>query len=214
MKLLCDGSSEYDGFVSMARVDGLWNTCNPAAPVGADDRNAFVAAIVREHGQRLRRYLRAHLPNAPSDVADLEQEVYLCLLRTPRHHAIQSPRAYLFTVARHVLCKHHLTQSNLPESLPMMDLVAKMDSYAVEDPGAQLEVHQRFEEVDQAVRKIAPQAYATFVLRGRFGFTLEEIAGKLGVSRPMIKKYFSQVVGHCRKQFDVRYNVVECDTNI
>jgi RNA polymerase sigma factor (sigma-70 family) len=178
-----------------------------------EDRNAFVAAIVREHGQQLRRYLRARLPNAPSDVSDLEQEVYLCLLRTPRHDTIQSPRAYLFTVAHHVLCKHHLTQSMMPESLPMAELVAEMDSYAVEDPGAHLEMHERFEEVDRVVREISPRVYATFVLRGRFGFTLEEIAGRLGVSRPMIKKYLAQVVGHCRRQFDFQYNVEECDTN-
>jgi len=169
--------------------------------VSANDKQAFVTGLVRSHGQRLRRYLAARLRNADTDVPDLAQEVYLRLLRMPSHENIQSPQAYLFTVAHHVLYEHRMRQSAMPENIQMTELVAEMESYIEEDPGTRLDARQRLEQIDRALKEVSPRAYATFVLHRRFGFSLEEIAGHFGVSRPMVKKYLAQAVIHCRKHF-------------
>jgi RNA polymerase sigma-70 factor (ECF subfamily) len=168
----------------------------------ADDKQAFVAALVRDHGQRLRRFLAARLRNATTDVPDLVQEVYLRLLRMPRHETIRSPQAYLFTIAHHVLYEHRLHQSATPEAVQMTDVLAEIESYVEEDPATHLETHQRLEQLDNALKEISPRAYATFVLHRRYGYSLEEIAGQLGVSRPMVKKYLAKAVIHCRRRFD------------
>ena len=168
----------------------------------ADDKQAFVAALVRDHGQRLRRFLAARLRNATTDVPDLVQEVYLRLLRMPRHVTIRSPQAYLFTIAHHVLYEHRLHHSATPEAVQMTDVLAEIESYVEEDPATHLETHQRLEQLDNALKEISPRAYATFVLHRRYGYSLEEIAGQLGVSRPMVKKYLAKAVIHCRRRFD------------
>ena len=167
----------------------------------ADDNQAFVTALVTQHGQRLRRYLAARLRNAAADVPDLVQEVYLRLLRIPRHQAIRSPQAYLFTVAHHVLYEHRLSKSAIPEAVEMSDLLAEMESFVAEDPAVHLETRQRLEQLDRTLKETSPRAYATFVLHRRYGYSLEEIAAYFGVSRPMVKKYLAKAVVHCRQRF-------------
>jgi RNA polymerase sigma factor (sigma-70 family) len=168
----------------------------------ADDKQAFVAALVRDHGQRLRRYLAARIGKAAVDVPDLAQEVYLRLLRMPSHESVRCPQAYLFTIAHHVLYEHRLSQSATPEAIALTDVLAEMESYVEEDPAIQLDARQRLEQLDRALMEIAPRAYATFVLHRRYGFSLQEIGVHLGVSRAMVKKYLAKAVTHCRQRFD------------
>ncbi len=170
--------------------------------MATDSRRAFVSALVRDHGQRLRRFLAARLRNAAADVPDLVQEIYLRMLRMPEHEIIRSPQAYLFTVAQHVLYEHRMHQSATPESVQLTDLLAEMESYVEEDPATHFDLRQRLEELDSALKEISPRAYATFVLHRRYGYTLEEIGAQFGVSRPMVKKYLAKAVLHCRQRFD------------
>lgn len=130
------------------------------------------------------------------------QEVYLRLLRMPKHETIRSPQAYLFTVAHNVLYEHRLSQSTTPESVQMTDVIAEMEAYIAEDPAMQVENRQRLEQVDRALQEVSPRAYATFVLHRRYGYSLEEIATHFGVSRPMVKKYLAKAVVHCRQRFE------------
>ena len=170
--------------------------------LAADGRQAFLVALVREHGQRLHRYLAARLgPGAP-DVPDLAQEVYLRLLRMPRHESVRNPQAFLFTIAHHVLYEHRLSQSKSPEEPVEFTDLAEMESYVEQGPETHYYTRQRLQELDEALREIAPRAYATFVLHRRYGFSLEEIAAHFGVSRGMVKKYLATAVVHCRRRFD------------
>lgn len=168
----------------------------------ADDRQAFLSAIVRDHGQKLRRYLASRLRSTTADVSDLVQEVYLRLLRMPSHETIRSPQAYLYTVAHNVLYEHRLSQSTSPEAVEMTDVLAEMENYTADDPAAHLETRERLQEIDRTLRQVSPRAYATFVLHRRYGFSLDEIARQFGVSRPMVKKYLAKAVIHCRRHFE------------
>jgi RNA polymerase sigma factor (sigma-70 family) len=167
--------------------------------VEPDGKKAFVAALAKEHGQGLRRFLAARLREAVDDIPDLVQEIYLRLLRVPNHEAIRSPQAYLFTVAHHVLHQHKMSLAATPESVDLMDVVADMEAQAVEDPGAQLDLRRRLQALDVLLQQVPPRCRATFILHRRFGFTLEEIGAHLGVSRPMAKKYLVKALVHCRR---------------
>jgi RNA polymerase sigma-70 factor (ECF subfamily) len=167
-----------------------------------DDKKAFVAALVREHGQNLRRYLAVRLREAAADIPDLVQEVYLRLLRVPRHDTIRSPQAYLFTVAHHVLHQHKMSLAATPESVDAMEALAEREDFVAQDPAVQLEVRQRLEKLDQVLKEISPRCRSVFLLHRRFGFSLEEIAVKLGVTRPMAKKYLFKAVAHCKKRLE------------
>jgi len=170
--------------------------------MAAEDKQAFVTTLVREHGQRLRRFLASRLRHAANDVPDLIQEVYLRLLRIPHQESIRSPQSYMFTVAFHVLHQHKLTLADAPETIDPIALTADFDACRDSDPALQFEARERLNQLDRTLRELPPNVYASFVLHRRYGFTLEEIASELGVSRAMVKKYMARAVAHCREHVE------------
>jgi RNA polymerase sigma-70 factor (ECF subfamily) len=170
--------------------------------VQADGKKAFVAALAKEHGHGLRRFLASRLREAADDVPDLIQEVYLRLLRVPNHDTIRSPQAYLFTVAHHVLHQHKMSLSAIPESVDVMDVLAEMQAHIVDDPATQLDVRRRLQELDALLKEVPARSRVAFILHRRFGFTLDEIAQQLGVSRPMVKKYLVKALAHCKQRVE------------
>jgi len=172
----------------------------PADPV--DDKRVLVADLARNHGQRLRRFLARKLRSAEQDIPDLIQEVYLRLMRVQRTDTIRSPQAYLFTVAFHVMYQHRLNLAAVPESVDILDALADSESYAQDDPTSLLDARQRLAELDRALQELPRNAQATFILSRRYGYSLEEIATQLGVSRGMCKKYLATAVAHLRSRVD------------
>jgi len=171
------------------------------ADLRVEDKQAFVTEIATKHGRRLRRYLAARLRNA-ADASDLTQEVFLRLLRVERHESIRNPEAYVMTVAGHVLHQHTLRSAMAPESLSAVDVLVDLQSAIETDPVAQIDAQKRLQQLDQALERLAPNVHATFVLHRRDGMTLEEIAQRLGVSRPMVKKYLAKAVLQCREHLE------------
>jgi RNA polymerase sigma factor (sigma-70 family) len=169
--------------------------------MSTNEKQAFIAALARAHGLRLRRFLELRLRGASADAPDLVQDVYLRLLRMPRHETIRSPRAYLFTVARNVLHEHQLSRATAPKEVEMNEMLAEIEAYVQDDAQGYIDACRQLEEFDRALSGCPPRAYATFVLHRRYGYTLEEIAAQLGVSRGMVKKYLAKAVQHCRQYF-------------
>lgn len=166
--------------------------------MAVEDRRAFVTEIATQHGTRLRRYLAARLRNA-ADVSDLVQEVFLRMLRVERHESIRNPEAYVMTVAGHVLYQHALRSAAAPEALSGLDMLVDLQTAIETDPVAQIDAQRRLQALDRALEHCAPNVHATFVLHRRDGMTLEEIAEKLGKSRPMVKKYLAQALLQCQE---------------
>jgi RNA polymerase sigma-70 factor (ECF subfamily) len=172
--------------------------------VPVDDKQAFVADIARTHGTRLRRFLAKKLRTAEQDIPDLVQEIYLRLMRVQHHEAIRSPQAYLYTMAFHVIYQHKLSLAAIPEAVDILDALADSDAYAEDDPAALLDARQRLAEMDRVLRQLPRNIHATFVLSRRYGYTLDEIGGHLGVSRGMVKKYLARAMAHFRMHFDAQ----------
>ncbi len=166
------------------------------------DVQTFVADLARQHSQRLRQFLAKRLPHAEQDIPDLMQEIFLRLMRVRRIESIRSPQAYLFTVAFHVMYQHKLSVATVPESVDVLDALADSEAYAEEDPSILLDARQRLAKMDRALQQLPRNVQATLVLRRRYGYSLEEIAKELGVSRRMCKKYLEMAVAHFRHNFE------------
>ena len=170
--------------------------------MSVEDKQAFVSALAREHGERLRRYLASRLRTAADDIPDLIQEVYLRLLRVPHQESIRSPQAYMFTVALHVLHQHKLRLAESPEAIDPAALIAELDACADSNPASQLEARERLGHLDRTLQELPRRVYVTFVLHRRYGYSLEEIGQHFGVSRAMVKKYLARAVAHCRERLE------------
>lgn len=168
--------------------------------MATDSREKFLGDMVDGYKSRLRRYFAARLHDV-TDIADLAQEVYLRLIRVDRHERIRNPEAYLFTIASHVLAQHSLqAREHERKCVDLAD--PETDGYlAFETDHAQrIDLERRADEMKQVIEKLPPNPQACFVLHYREGWTLDEIAVRLGVSRSMVKKHIARAVLHCREQ--------------
>jgi RNA polymerase sigma factor (sigma-70 family) len=167
--------------------------------VPIDEKQTFVTEIERQHGRSLRRFLASRLRNT-AEVADLAQEVFLRLLRIQRHETIRSPEAYVITIAGHVLQQHALRKAAKPEPIEFMEALQELDVRSADDPVFRTETQQRIDELERALRSLSHKARVVLILHRRDGYSLEEIAAQLGISRAMAKKYLAQALSHCRQR--------------
>ena len=159
----------------------------------------FVAEVAAKHGQRLRRFLAARLRNS-SDTADLAQEVFLRLLRVERFEQIRNPEAYLLTVASHVIHQHSLTHVTTSATVEASDALLDEHIATDSDPVAHVHLERRLEALDHALARLPARTRAVFVLQRRDGYTLDEIAAQLGISRSAVKKHLAKALAHCSRQ--------------
>jgi RNA polymerase sigma factor (sigma-70 family) len=172
--------------------------------LGLSDKQAFVADIEKQHGQRLRRFLASRLRYGAADVQDLAQEVFLRLLRINHHETIRSSEAYLYTIAFHVLHQHVLRRSAMPQAVEITELINELESAPESDPVRQFETQQQLAELQRALQQLSPKAQAVLLLHRRDGYSLEEIGAHLGFSRAMAAKYLSKALLHCRQRLQVK----------
>lgn len=156
----------------------------------------MVAQLAAKEGTRLRQFLRRRVRNA-ADVPDLMQEVFLRLLRVPRHESIRTPEAYLMTIARHVAQQHKL---RLPEnSVNLEEVLEELRSFSAADPLLEATAEQCQAGLEQALQRMSPKVQATFLLHRRDGLTMDEVSRRLGISKPMAKKYLVKALVRMRK---------------
>jgi RNA polymerase sigma-70 factor (ECF subfamily) len=172
------------------------------ASVAPETKFAFLSALEKQHGRQLRRYLAGRMRNAGADLPDVVQEIFLRLLRIPDHDAIRNPRAYLYTVASHVLHQHALRETATPESIDISEVAFELQAVPEDDPELQAQLDQRFEQIRRELRAISPGAYATLILHRYYGLPLGEIARHLGVSYSMTKKYLAKALKYVEKKLE------------
>jgi RNA polymerase sigma factor (sigma-70 family) len=170
--------------------------------VSSDPKYAFLTAMEKDHGRQLRRYIAARMRNAVSDVPDLVQEIFLRLLRIKDQETIRNPRAYLYTVASHVLHQHALKRTATPEFIEIADVASELQSIPDTDPALQAELDQRFEEIGRGLRAFSPGAYATFMLHRYHGLPLKDIGRQLNVSHVTAKRYLAKALEFIEKQLE------------
>lgn len=155
--------------------------------------------MATRYGRGLRRFLSVHLRNA-QDVPDLAQEVYLRLLRVNHHEAIRNPEAYLFTVAGHVVRQHLLRQSAGTTSIDITEAISELALPAEEEPPGILENSQRVEKFKKEVLDRLPRRVgAALVLHRIRGYSVQETATMMGLTRETVKQYLADAVRRCRK---------------
>lgn len=165
--------------------------------MGEEDKNRMVAQLAAQQGARLRQFLRRRVRSA-TDIPDLMQEVFLRLLRVSHHETIRSPEAYLMTIARHVAQQHRLEAA--PENFAELDdVLADLRSCSTSDPVLEVTAEQCRDELEDALHHMAPKVQATFLLHRRDGLTIDQVSERLGISRPMAKKYLVKALVQFRK---------------
>jgi RNA polymerase sigma-70 factor (ECF subfamily) len=166
--------------------------------MAVEGKRDLVADLASTHGEQLRRFLARRVRNR-FDIPDIIQEVFLRLLRVPNQESIRSPEAYLFTVARHV-AQQHLLRESVPPSAEWHMMQNGLTAAA--DPALEISALECLQGFEQALSDLTPKARAAFLLHRWDGLTLDEIGIRLGVSRPMAKKYLAKALVQFRRRLE------------
>jgi RNA polymerase sigma factor (sigma-70 family) len=167
--------------------------------LAAEDKNALVEELAAKHGEQLRRFLSARVNNA-ADVPDIIQEVFLRLLRVPNPETIRTPEAYIFTIARHVAQQHKLQTAARAGTRNLDEMLEELRTATEVDPALEVYAQQCVEQLDEVLTQLSPKARLTFLLFRRDGLSIDDISARLGISRPMAKKYVVKALVAFRKR--------------
>ena len=167
----------------------------------AADGKRTVDEFVATFGPSLRRFLLSCIRNS-AEVPDLLQEVYLRMLRVPNLESIRSPEAYLYTIARHVVHQDSLRRVKGRQAVQAMELPEGPTADPDADPAQQLVAQQTLDTLERTLEQLSPKVRACFLLHRRDGLSVDEIATRLGISRPMVKKYLVRALTRLRKQLE------------
>ena len=129
------------------------------------------------------------------NAADITQDAFVRLLL--KHTALQelsTPRAYLVKIAKGLIIDQWRRQELEQRYLEALRLDTQ-PSLASQEVQAML--IETLLEIDAMLNRLNPRARQAFLLAQIDGLTYQEIAGTLGVSERMVKKYMATAMMHC-----------------
>lgn len=150
-----------------------------------------------EHRGWLVHWLQRRLGNA-FDAADLAQDTFARLLAgapaQPQTPALRAPKAYLATVAKHLLI-NHLRRRSLEQAW----LSALADVPEQHAPSAEqlAEILQALQAVDAMLDGLKPKVRSVFIMAQIEGYPYAEIAVQLHISERSVKRYMAEALTEC-----------------
>lgn len=158
----------------------------PAEP--AIPFKGLALTVLNHYGKSLHQYLMRRLRGA-HHVRDLEQEVYLRLLRVACGELVRDPQAYMYRIASHVVFefKQRAAQERVTFDSDAVEDWADNTQDGSIDPLADQLIAER--ELQRALATLQPQWRAAFVLHMRDGLTHAEVAERLQISAHTVKKH-------------------------
>jgi RNA polymerase sigma factor (sigma-70 family) len=146
----------------------------------------------------LRRFLARRRAGSAADIDDIAQEVFLRLLRYDRSELIDYPQAYLFKIASNVSAEWAMRSSRrMPHhSQWLTELVDALS------PEVEVEREALDEQLRAAVNALPARAREILRLHFADSLTYEEIAGRLGVTRKVVKRDIARAYGALRISLD------------
>lgn len=162
-----------------------------------------IAELYSEHHGWLRGWLNRRLGNA-AEAADLTQDTFIKVLLTQRKpgselptegmSVLRAPRAYLATVAKHLLINYLRRQSLEQAYLEALSILPEPE---IPSPERQILVLEALQEVDAMLDGLPSKVRLTFILAQVEGLTYAEIADQLNISLRSVKRYMALALAEC-----------------
>lgn len=145
----------------------------------------------------LRRYLN-HRLRSSQDVDDIAQEVYVRVIQHLRPD-VKPSWSFLRKIAANLL-KDRIRRHRSHR----IDAHISMDALELPSPSASPETmllsKQGLELFEKVLEAVNPNSRRVFVLHRLKGFTYEEIAREMGISKSMVKKHITHVLLQFREK--------------
>lgn len=156
-------------------------------PASLDD---WFAREILVHEQALVRYLRRAWPRA-EDIHDLRQEAYVRVYEAAARARPPSPRAFLFTTARHLMADR-LRRARVVSIETMGDLDALRVLVDEVSPERRLDAHQVLHRLSAALDRLPPRCRQVVWLRRVEALSQKQVAARLGISEKTVEKQIAK----------------------
>jgi RNA polymerase sigma factor (sigma-70 family) len=164
-------------------------------PSSGIEQSRWFLEEVRPHEASLRFHLRSSFPTA-RDVDDVVQESYLRIWKARAARPIQSAKAFLFKVARHVAIDLVRRQ----RVSPLVDVTDLVVQSVIEEKPSAAEIACTRDEIvllAQAIDALPPRCREIVILRKLRGLPQKAIAAQLGISVQTVQVQVLRGVKRC-----------------
>ncbi len=154
----------------------------------SDSRDDFFARLFSESREALHRYVQ-RLVGSAATAEEIVQESFLRTYRQSR--SVETPRAFLFSVARNLASKqrrHERTAKT--DSVADFETLRIVGQHAPLDEGLLADEQTRI--LQEAVGRLPPQCRAAFTLKVFYACSYQEIADRLGISPKTVEKHIAR----------------------
>lgn len=153
-----------------------------------------IETLYSDHHSWLRGWLRRRLGNA-DQAEDLAHDTFIRLLSSDRVPAtLSEPRAFLTTVAQH-LVSNHWRREKLERAY--LDALAQQPQAVHWSPEDRAIVLETLLELDRLLDGLPPLVRRAFLLSQLEGQTHAQVADALGISIPTVKRYIVKGLQRC-----------------
>jgi RNA polymerase sigma-70 factor (ECF subfamily) len=139
------------------------------------------------HEAALIRFL-ARKWSQSSEVQDIRHDIYVRILESAENDRPTQPRAYLFTVARHILIdrarRNRIVAIDLLEDLDVLNVLIDEAT-----PERRTSGRQQLQRLTQLINRLPPKAREVVWMRRVEDLPQKEIAARLGITEHTVEKH-------------------------
>lgn len=159
------------------------------------DSKTLLTDLYSDHHRWLRAWLYRRL-NCPHDAADLTQDTFVRAMTSRQLSALQEPRAFLTTIARHLLS--NVFRRRMLERAYQEELASLEPEFMPSEEDMAL-VREALELIDQLLDGLSVRVRDCFLLHRLEGLTQPQIARSLGISLATVERDLRRAFLHCLK---------------
>ena len=160
---------------------------------------ASIVSAFLQNETSIKRFIRRFLYRT-EDIDEIAQETFLRAYRATEGRQINSPKAYLFQVAR-TLAYRELSRKTrcLTDYIEDLDDVEATDQDTLEEECA---AQQKIRHYFEAIASLPPQCRKVFLMRKVQAMPHSAIAETLGISHSAVEKHIARGTLRCKQFMD------------
>ncbi len=128
----------------------------------------------------------------PDEIEDIVQETFVLSYAASRGQKLKNPRAFMVRVARNVAIDHIKRAEHqflcCIDDLDEVDLLMSLEQL----PDIRCQSEERFLAFCRGVATLPVSCRRVFILKKVYGLSMQEIAGRLGISQSTVEKHVAK----------------------
>lgn len=191
-----NGCAPFHTVPSSPSNQAATSSISGVVPVAPPDPNQWFVTEVHPHGGPLKAYLRGQFPSV-RDVDDVVQESFLKIWKARAAHPIDSARAFLFKIARHLA----LDLIRRERAAPVDSKRSLDDSLVLDSRPNAVEIlltHETLQILALSIASLPPKERAVILLHKVNGLSQRDTATQLNLPVRTVEKYTLQGLKRCQ----------------